>query len=98
VPENDELDGVSSIELLVSSPSGPVRAHVVEALPPGTRVIWMKAGGTVKNNAILYDLTADKDPQKLPYLYQLPSGSKAPAFTEVFYECNGKLVSQGKIE
>ncbi len=97
-PESDELTGVSSIELLVSAPSGPVGAHVVETLPAGTRVIWTNAEGTVKNNTLLYDLIADKEPQKLLYVYQPPAGSKTPAFSEVFFECNGNFVSQGKIE
>jgi hypothetical protein len=97
-PENDELTGVSSIELLVSAPSGPVRTRVVETLPAGTRVIWTNAEGTVKNNTILYDLIADKEPQRLLYVYQPPAGSKTPIFSEVFFECNENLVSQGKIE
>jgi len=101
-PENDEQTdvslGISSVELLVSAPSGPVRAHVVETLPPGTRVIWTNTEGTVKNNVILYDLNADNEPQKLLYVCQPPAGNKTPAVTEVFYECNEKLVSQGKIE
>lgn len=96
--ENDEQTGLSSIELLVSAPSGPVRARVGETLPQGTRVLWTSAGGTVKDNAILYDLIADKEPQRLLYLCRPPAGNKTPAFTEVFYECNEKFVSQGKME
>jgi hypothetical protein len=53
VPVTDKQTGVSSVELLVSAPSGTVRAHVVETLPPGTRVIWTTAEGTVKNNISL---------------------------------------------
>lgn len=97
-PSNDEQIGVYPIELLVSAPEGPVRTRVVESLPPGTRVIWTNNEGTVKNNSILFDLIADKEPQKLLYLYQTPAVSKTPAFTEVFFECNEKLMSQGKIE
>jgi hypothetical protein len=97
-PENDELTGVSSFELLVSAPSGSVRARVVETLPAGTRVIWTNAEGTVKNNTILYDLIADKEPQRLLYVYRPPAGSKSPSFSEVFFECNENLVSQGTIE
>jgi hypothetical protein len=52
----------------------------------------------VKNNTIIYDLIADNEPQRLRYVCQLPAGNKTPAFTEMFYECNGKVVSQGKIE
>lgn len=97
-PERDDQTGISSIELLVSAPSGPVGARVVETLPPGTRVIWTNAEGTVKNNTVIHDLIADTEPQRLQYLYQLPTWSRTPAVSEVFYECREKLVSQGKIE
>jgi hypothetical protein len=97
-PENDELTSVSSNGLLVSAPSGSVRTQVVETLPAGSRVIWSNAEGTVKNNTIRYDLIADKEPQRLLYVFHPPAGSKTPAFSEVFFECNGNLVSQGKTE
>ncbi len=97
-PENGEQTGVSSIELLVSAPSGPIRTRIVETLPPETRVIWMNARGIEQNNTILYDLSADKEPKKLLSLYRIPAGSNTPAFTDVFFECNGKLMRQGKIE
>ena len=97
-PVNDELTSVSSNGLLVSAPSGSVRAKVVETLPAGSRVIWTNAKGSVKNNTIRYELIADKEPQRLLYVYQPPAGSKTPAFSEVFFECNGNFVSQGKIE
>jgi hypothetical protein len=97
-PENDEQTTISAREFVVSSPSGPIKTRVVESLPPGTRVMWMKTGGIVKNNSIRFDLTADKEPQKLLYLYQPPADSTTPAFTEVLFECRGKFVSQGKIE
>lgn len=97
-PRNDDQTGVSSIELLVSAPSGPVRARVVETLPQGTRVIWTNAEGTVMNNTIIYDLIADKEPQRLLYACQPPAGNNTPSVTEAFYECNEKLASQGKIE
>jgi hypothetical protein len=97
-PENEEQTGVFSTELVVSAPSGPIKTRIIDTLPPGVKLIWMNTEGTVTNNAILYDLTVDKEPQKLRYVYQLPAGSKTPASTEVFYECNEKLVSQGKIE
>jgi hypothetical protein len=96
--ETDERTGLSSIELLVSAQSGPVKARVMETLPPGTRILWTTAEGSVKNNTILFDLTADSEPQIVRYLCQPPAGNKTPAFTEVFYECQDKLVSQGKIE
>jgi hypothetical protein len=97
-PENDEQTGESSIELLVSAPSGPIKARIVETLPPGSKVIWMNGEDTVMNNAIIYDLTLDKEPQKLLYVYRIPAGSKTPAFTEVYYECNEKVVDQGRVE
>ncbi len=94
---NDET-GVPSIELLVSAPSGPAKARVVVTLSPGTRVVWTTPGGTVKNNTIIFDLIANVDPQSLLYLFRPPNGDKTPPVTEVFYDCNDKLVSQGKIE
>ncbi len=97
-PENDERTGESSIELLVSAPSGPIKTRIVEMLPPGSKVIWMNGEDAVMNNAIIYDLTVDKEPQKLLYVYRIPAGSKTPAFTEVYYECNEKVVDQGKVE
>ncbi len=97
-PEKEEQTDVSSIELLVSDPSGPIKARLEETLPPGTRVIWTNTEGTMKNNTIVYDLTVDNVPQKFLFLYRPSAGSKIPALTEVFYECGGKLVSQGKIE
>ena len=96
--ENDEQTSVSSIELLVSAPSGTVRARVVETLPLGTKVIWTNGGGMVKDNAIIYDLIADKEPQRFLYLCQPLAGNKISSFTEAFFECNEKLVSQGAVE
>ena len=96
--EIDEQSGVSSVALLVSAPAGPVRARVVETLPQGSRVIWTNAKGTVKDSSIIYDLTAEKEPQRLLFLWQPPAVNKTPSGTEVFYECNENLVSQGKIE
>jgi hypothetical protein len=97
-PEHDEQTGESSIELLVSAPSGPIKTRIVEALPPGSKVIWMNGYDTVMNDAIIYDLTVDKEPQKLLYVYRVPAGSKTAAFTEVYYECKEKIVSQGRVE
>jgi hypothetical protein len=97
-PEADEQSGISSIELLVSAPSGSVRAHLVERLPRGTKIIWTTTEGTVKNNSIIFDLIANNEPQRLTYQCQFPAGNKTPAVTEVFFECNEKLMSQGKIK
>jgi hypothetical protein len=95
---DEEQSDISSTELMVSAPAGPVMARVVETLPPGTKVIWTNVDGTVKDNTIIFDLVADKEPQKLQYLFRPPAGNKNLAFTEVFYECNDILVSQGTIE
>jgi hypothetical protein len=54
--------------------------------------------GTLKNNTILFDLTAEQYPQKLQYLYELPGGGNARPVVEYFYESDGKMVSGGKIE
>lgn len=97
-PENDEQSGVSTIQLVVSTSSDPINVRIIETLPAGTKVIWMNGEGSATNNTIRYDLAVDKEPQTLLYIYQVPAGNKTPASTEVFLECNEKLVSQGKIE
>jgi hypothetical protein len=97
-PQNDVQAGVSTKELEISAPASPIKARIIETLPPGTRVIWANDGGTVKNNTITYELTADTQQKKLLYLQQPPAGSPGKAVTEVFYECRGKLVSQGRVE
>lgn len=97
-PEHDGPGGVASGEISASSPSGPVKAKIVETLPVGSKVLWTNPRGIVKDNAITYELTADRDVQKFLYIYQPPEQGEKRTGTEVFYECGGKFVSQGKIQ
>jgi len=96
--ESKESPAIFSLEFAVSAAAGAVKAQVVETLPAGSRVIWTNAEGTVAKNTIRYDLIADREPQRLLSIYQPPAGTSAPAVAEVFYECGGKLMSQGKVE
>jgi hypothetical protein len=97
-PERDGPGGVASGEISASSLSGPVKAKIVETLPAGSKVLWTNPQGTVEDNTITYELTANKDPQKFLYIYQPPEQGEKRTGTEVFYECGGKFVSQGKTE
>ncbi len=97
-PERDGPAGVASGEISASSASGPVKAKIVETLPAGSKVLWTNPRGTVKNNVITYELIADRDVQKFLYIYQPPEQGEKRTGTEVFYECGGKFVSQGKTE
>jgi hypothetical protein len=97
-PENEEPTGVSSIELLVSTPSGTFKAHLVETLPSGSKVLWTNGMGNVKSNSIVYDLIAGTEPKRLVFLFRPPIGNKTLASTGVYYHCKGKLVTQGKIK
>jgi hypothetical protein len=97
-PQTDAQTGVSSTEIAVSAPAGPIRARLVETLPQGSRVLWANSEGVVKGNTITYEVTADAQQQKLLYLYRSPDSSPGSPVTEVFYDCKGKFVSQGKLE
>jgi len=96
-PEIEEPGNASTGEISVASSSGPVKAKIVETLPAGSRIIWTNTG-TVSNASITGELTADRDPQRILYLYQTQAGNKGRPSTDIFYECDGKYVSQGKLE
>ena len=97
LPANDNGDRTSR-EIALSSSSGPVRAKIVETLPTGAKLLWKNQTSRFENNTLLLEYTVDKEHQSLQYLFA-PSGSgKNKPTTEIFYECNGKFVSQGKME
>lgn len=97
-PKNDEPSGVFQQELTVSAHHGPVKARIIVTVPAGSVNIWTNAAGAVKNNVLTYELTADQEPQKILFLYQAPAeGVKQPVI-EVFYECGGYYLAQGKVE
>ena len=98
VPAQEDAGAVASVQLLVSSPAGPETTRVIETLPAGARVLWTSIAGPFKNNSLTFDLTAGPDPQKIVYLFQPADPAAVKTSTEVFTECDGKLVSQGKME
>lgn len=99
VPEHDAQEGIASMQLLVSSNSGEEeKARIVETLPAGAKVVWTNLPHTVKNGAVVFELTAERDAAKVLYLFQQAGPAPAKTFTEVFTQCDGKSVSQGKVE
>ena len=97
-PETDTVEnGPKPMELSISSPVGPVRARIKELLPPGSRPLWTNAGGTFQGSTISYEVTADKEPRKLLYLYEQSLTGAATPYADVSYECKGIFTSQGKI-
>lgn len=97
-PEDNEAGGAATGGLTVSSPGGRVVAKVKQVLPQGSKVLWTNADGSIDGNTITYEFSVDAEPQKLLYLYLPQGAAKAPSITELYYECGGKMVSQGKIE
>ena len=97
-PETDEQATVSAQELSVSADAGPVKARIVVTVPVGAKIVWANAAGAIRNNAVTYELTADQAAQKLLFLYQLPAGGGKQPVVELFYECGGNFMGQGKIE
>jgi hypothetical protein len=97
LPKNDPVDRPSR-ELVLFSSTGPVRAKIVETLPTGAKLLWQNQKARFENNALTLDLTVDREQQVLQYLFAPNSSGKDQPATEVFYECNGKFVSQGKLE
>jgi hypothetical protein len=95
VPAQDRVLGE---ELTVTSSVDHLRMQLLVTLPQGARMLGVTPGGTLKDDAILFELTAGQFPQKLQYLYELPGGGSSRPAVELFYESDGKLVSGGKIE
>ncbi len=91
-------DSTTSREIALSSSTGPLRAKIVETLPSGAKPIWQNRKGRFENNALTLELTVDQEQQYLQYLFAPSGPGKDRPTTEVFYECNGKFVSQGKME
>jgi hypothetical protein len=87
----------SAVQLRFSSPSGPVKARIIETLPAGGEVLWMSAEGKKDKGTLTFETTAGKEPDTITYLFRAP-GTDRRSTTEVFFECGGKFVSQGKIE
>jgi hypothetical protein len=97
LPVNDSGDTIPR-ETALSSSSGPVRARIVETLPPGAKLLWKNPASRFENNALVLETTVDQEHQSLQYLFAPNGSGKNQPTTEVFYECNGKFMSQGKME
>ncbi len=98
VPGQEGADNVASVQLLVSSPTGPVKTQIVETLPRGAKVLWTSIAGSFKNGALTFELIAGPEPQRIIYLFQPANPAAVKTAAEVFSECDGKFVSQGKAE
>lgn len=98
-PAHAEQEDATAGSIALSAPAGPVKAKVVVSLPTGAEALWTSAEGKVQENVITYEMALDAEPKKVLYLYQKAAeGVQEKPVMEVFYECEGKWVSQGKIE
>jgi hypothetical protein len=98
-PENEAPGSIASMQLLVSAYSaGEEKARIIETLPPGAKLVWTSIPCTVKDGALVFELTVEREAKKVLYLFQPAETGGAKTSTEVFTECGGKFVSQGKIE
>lgn len=96
-PEEDD-GAVLSGALSLSSPGGPVSARVAEALPAGATALWSNLESKASGTTVTYRVQADRDPKRLLYVYQAPAGERRTGSAEVFFECDGRYISQGKVE
>ena len=96
--EGPDQGRVHGEEFTITSSTDHIRTQLLITLPQGARMLGVSPGGTLTDNTILFELTAEQFPQKLQYLYELPGGGSSRPVAELFYESNGKLVSGGKIE
>lgn len=98
VPVQDDGGIVASVQLQVSSPTGPVKTRIIETLPRGAKVLWTSMAGSFKNGALTFELTAGPEPQRIVYLFQPANPAAVQTAAEVLSECDGAFVSQGKVE
>jgi hypothetical protein len=45
-----------------------------------------------------FEVTAEQEPRSLLYLFRPAAGGARSSSSEVFHQCGGDFVSQGKIE
>ena len=98
VPEHEERGTIFPVQLTVSSPTGPVKARILETLPPGAKVVWTSVKSTIRQNTLTFEMTADTEPQKVLYLIERGDAAGAGTATEVISECDGRFVSQGQMQ
>jgi hypothetical protein len=98
-PEHEAPGSIAAMQLLVSAPSGSQeKTRIVETLPPGAKVFWTNIPSSSKDGTLTFELTAESEPKKVLYLFQPAEAGGTRTSTEVFMECDGKFVSQGKVE
>jgi len=97
-PGKENAGTVASVQLLVTSPTGPVKTKVVETLPQGAKLIWTNSAGPFRNGTLTFELTAGPEPQTILYLFRPMNPADVKTTTEVYSECDGKFQSQGKTE
>ena len=97
LPTSEHGENISR-EIELFSSSGPVRAKIFETLPAGATLLWQNQGTRLENNALTLELTVDQELPALQYVFTPHTSGKNQSTTEVFYECNGTFVSQGRME
>lgn len=97
-PAQEEGGTISTVRLMVSSPAGPAKTRIIQPLPPGVKVLWANQKRRDEQNTATFDLTAEETPQTVLYLLQSDGPESRRVAAEIQFECDGKFVSQGKIE
>ncbi|MDA8098575.1 MAG: hypothetical protein M0042_02980 [Nitrospiraceae bacterium] len=97
-PEVEDSAASPSVQLVAQSSIGPVKARIVQFLPPGSKLLWSNRDHDLKNNVLTFTFTAGAEPQRFLYLYQPPAQGPQTVSGETRYECGRSFVSQGKIE
>ncbi len=95
-PEHESPGGVIARELTVIAAEGSVRARIIDRLPAGSQVLH-SSSAVVKDGAIVHEVTADKKPRRLLYLYRPPAGGSGQVSRDVQYECGGNFISAGPV-
>lgn len=98
IPEREVPGDFSAAGFSLSAPEGTTKAKITLALPEGSQLVWANHEGTTQGDGATYDLTLDAEPKRIMFLYTAADVKKTKPVLEVFYECGGKWVSQGKAE
>lgn len=96
-PEAPEA-GLVPVRITYVAPAGSAKARIVETLPAGAELQWSSVKPARKGPVLTFDVTAGPDTASILYLFRPPAGGERASSTEVFHQCDGKYVSQGKIE
>jgi hypothetical protein len=94
----ENAGGLLSGGLSVAAEGGAVGSRVFETLPAGSKILWSNLESTVSGSTITWQVTADKEPRRLLYLYQPAPGEKRGPSAEVFHECGSTYLTQGRLE